>query len=334
MLKTYEATFGDIKPTGPGYNPDSDYPADAQDEFRYRLAIQHALLGQSSEAITYLLKIIETPAAPDSRWIEPAQEFLELYQTPQDIYKVCLHAKTECRIHQALEQAVRSFTIADYPVLLQRLEEHGVPILAKAFINIDLDSSLDQWFITRNPIDGQFELWLISSSAYAPKAIFISNVPSLHPEFKLYTLEWWSNRYNLISHENLFSIFSVNTQNLFAFVRRKLDLEPYVVPYEVNEDSKHLASYPLLWQTINDLLSGADPKWVIERLNIIAEEESYYADRELNYFLGLAYELSGDEDNAVKAYLTVWRSCCFHYWDGPVVDPFAIMAQAKLRKIP
>jgi hypothetical protein len=45
-----------------------------------------------------------------------------------------------------------------------------------------------------------------------------------------------------------------------------------------------------------------------------------------NYLLGLAYELAGDEANALATYLQVWQN----YSNSP----YAIMAQAKLEPIP
>ncbi len=68
------------------------FPADARDEWRFRLGIYHALLGESEAAIEYMTGIVEQPITPSSRYIAQAAAFLESYTQPEDIYRACLNA--------------------------------------------------------------------------------------------------------------------------------------------------------------------------------------------------------------------------------------------------
>ena len=57
-----------------------------------------------------------------------------------------------------------------------------------------------------------------------------------------------------------------------------------------------------------------------------AQEELTWAIPRPLYLLGLAYELSGDEANAVDAYWTLWQTF--------PESPYALLAQAKLELKP
>ena len=78
------------------------FPADAKDEWRYRLGVYHALLGEYEEAKTILNELVQKPTTPGSRWVEPANQFLALYQSPTDIYRACTQAQY-CNPNQAIE---------------------------------------------------------------------------------------------------------------------------------------------------------------------------------------------------------------------------------------
>jgi hypothetical protein len=72
------------RPYQPGRHPKrstgNPTPDDALDEWRYRLMLYHALLGNREQALGYGNAILTNPATAESRWIGPTQEFLGAYQ--------------------------------------------------------------------------------------------------------------------------------------------------------------------------------------------------------------------------------------------------------------
>lgn len=82
------------------------------------------------------------------------------------------------------------------------------------------------------------------------------------------------------------------------------------------------------------LFAGGDPAAVAERLTAVINNPAFTSRSSHYYYQGLAYQLAGDEENAVAAYVRTWQSCCMEWNYGPegyvTADPFAVMAQAKL----
>lgn len=82
----------------PVWPPEKDidgkvYPLDAADELRFKQGINYALLRESKKAKDILAGIISNPSTPNSGWITPAQEFLDIYKLPDDIYRACVNTK-------------------------------------------------------------------------------------------------------------------------------------------------------------------------------------------------------------------------------------------------
>ncbi len=89
--------------------------------------------------------------------------------------------------------------------------------------------------------------------------------------------------------------------------------------------------------TIDDLLSGADPQEIVVQLQTLANNPNFESSNRYYYYLGLAYELLEDEDNAVNAYLLAWQDCCDTWQLATEVimaKGFAVMARAKLEPVP
>jgi len=74
-------------------------------------------------------------------------------------------------------------------------------------------------------------------------------------------------------------------------------------------------------EMLNSLLAGD----VAERCYSCANDDPERVRPRLMYLLGLAYELSGDELNAVKTYWQLWHD----YLD----NPYTLMARRKLEPI-
>jgi len=96
----------------PAWPPETDeagkpYPSDAHDEWRFRLGVLHALAGEREQAIEQFETIQHQPSIANSRWIEPAQEFLSTYTTGQGLYRACV-ATELCDPSLALERESHS----------------------------------------------------------------------------------------------------------------------------------------------------------------------------------------------------------------------------------
>ena len=340
LLRFYEHQFGDWKPYGDEYSPD------AQDEFRYRLALQHAMLGERNEAIDYLTRIINSPSIPNSHWIEPAQEFMNTYQATADIYRVCQNAKVVCNLQQAVKQAARSIPNANHAVGIEQLKEFGIPILSSGPINLDNDSILEHWFILRNQ-DNKLEFWLLAQSDQTLKAWPVTTLSGLRPKINVYST--WSlpeSDYSIINSDQGITYFSLGTSDLFAFMRRQSDQEPFTALLESDSlyNEKPKWAYEQLNQSVDDLFSGVNPEQIVKRLveiktlpDFVSHSKDYHILGKYYYYLGLAYELSGKQQEAFEAYLQSWQNCCSQNpnWAGKINgDPFAIMAKAKLEPTP
>ncbi|KAA3661860.1 MAG: hypothetical protein DWQ04_15140, partial [Chloroflexi bacterium] len=115
--------------------------------------------------------------------------------------------------------------------------------------------------------------------------------------------------------------------------------EPYVTksrafePY-IPEQAPEVAA---LDQAIDDLLYGTNPQEILTRLQTLADNPDFDPNNRYYYYLGLTYELLGDEENAVNAYLMAWQDCCDTWQLAEEIvtaNPYAIMARAKLEPVP
>jgi len=81
-----QATIDLMEVLLPNWPPPQDvdgnpYPADEKDEWRYRLGVYHSLTGDFAGAVDQLNQVSTQPSAPNSRWVKPAQEFLEFIKS-------------------------------------------------------------------------------------------------------------------------------------------------------------------------------------------------------------------------------------------------------------
>ncbi len=148
------------------------YPPDAYDELRYRLGILYALAGQSSEAIRYLNEIVNTPITPDSTWIIPAQEFLNIYHTPQDLYKACQQAQF-CNQRDAMRTMVATSGMDDIQQVLSYLQNNGITIRSSGVFDFDLDGEDERWVIIQPNSQSKLEFWILSNGAEGVQAVFV-----------------------------------------------------------------------------------------------------------------------------------------------------------------
>jgi hypothetical protein len=290
-----------------------DYPDDALDEWRYRLSIYHALLANQDQATDYAQLIIDDPATPDSRWIEPAADFLAIYQIQRDIYRACLQAQY-CDPRLAFQSLVATISNEEFPDLINTLEQAGVSVRSNGFFDFDNSGDSEHWVVIRHHTGSPLEFWIISPDGTHLHSVFVTNVETDLP--RLSYLEPISEppvvkidpditfHYIQLGPENEAVIVMVEPEVVFSSDRTEMDLD-------------HLEEI---------LLTGGDPTFVQEELIILRKSPhftcSYLLCPRFLYLLGLASELANDELSAVAAYLELWRQYPGH--------PYTIMARFKL----
>lgn len=303
----------------PDWPPEVDlqgdpYPADAADELRFRLGIYYALAGEFDQALSVLNGIIDNPSSPQSSWIDSARSFLEIYRTPQDLYRACV-SQPYCDAAQALKRLVEAQPASASPTLLTTLWEAGVTQRASGYYDFDGDGTTETWITVQHRPGEKLEFWILAPYLEGIKAMRVDTVISDRPDLIPY------------DEDRVPPVLILDGNLAFQMDRRQGDLLPYL-------------SYPSLPQfypdrfkialeaVIANLFQGTDPSEVQRRLLDLREypgllcEATWSCDR-YYYFLALASELSGNPALAVDTYLQLW-------WDYSR-SPYTTMARLRLR---
>jgi hypothetical protein len=335
ILHLYESEFGDMPPPVDHfiYNLREGSPEEFQEEIPYILAMNHALLGNVEETVEYLSLITE------EAWLAPAQRFLAQYETAVDTYRACSAAGVKCDPRQALTRTVASLPPANGETILAQLVELGVPLVNSGLFDADRDQTPEYWFIVRHPGRDTNELWLLAQSDTGIKALFVDTFSEGTPRLRNHSAWNIASAYGSTPGYFLFSVGV--TDEIYAFVRRLTDREPYVIKLEGREPRLPPANpkAAALDEAIDDLLAGGDTAVAIDRLLALADMPEFEPTARYYYYLGLAYDLAGDETNAVPNYWLAWQDCCVMWEFGGIEselvtpNPFALMARAKLELI-
>ncbi|MCP5100756.1 MAG: hypothetical protein GY943_34840, partial [Chloroflexi bacterium] len=173
--------------------------------------------------------------------------------------------------------------------------------------------------------------WVLAASDVRAKAMFVDTVETLNPPLLLHTASY-------PPATDTFQ-FTIGNDAIYNFIRRLRDMEPYVVKLHASEP--YIPEQPpekaALDSAIDDLLDGTDPQEILTRLQALADDPAFEPNNRYHYYLGLTYELLGDEENAVNAYLLAWQDCCDTWQLAEEIvtaNPYAIMARAKLEPVP
>lgn len=313
-----EAAIQIMEPILPDWPPNADengdpYPLDAKDEWRYRLGIYHALIGNFEEATQYLNEVITFPIIPESRWIGPAQDFLSSYKSTEDIYKACLTSEF-CDPRRALSFLVENLDPGDFSNALTYLSLAGVKTRASGEFDFEGDGENETWFTIRHHELQKLEFWILSPYSAGIEPIFVSVVESSSPTI------------SLLEDESIPPVVLLDGSFIFSIHRVPGSSQPYLVYPDLPD------TYPNRFEDglqieINALFAGANPASVKTNLLLLQENpgllcEPYWSCDLYYYILGLASELSGDEKEAVNSYTYLW-------WNYSR-SPFTTMARLKL----
>jgi hypothetical protein len=301
----------------PSQNP---YPIDAYDAWRYRLGVYNALLGQQIEAEEYFNQIITDPIVESSSWIEPSRAFLDAYQDISDIYIAC-KAASFCHDRVALQQLTRFSNTDDPSLALDYLRNHGVEVRASGYFDFDRDGADERWMTVKHQEDLRLEFWILARGPDGIEAFFVdfTNTNSPEPYYR----------------EPVDEPPIVQLELGKGFILEKIpdSGEPYLtlVDVEYNRPTIIKDGYR---EALQDLFSGTDPAVVRESLLEIQANERFKGDcynfwfcDQFYYTIGLTYELTGDELDAIDTHVDLW-------WNYVRNSLFTIMAREKLFFIP
>lgn len=294
----------------------SEYPQDALDEWLYRLAIYHGINANQEEAISYAETIVDSPASPNSKWIDPAAAFLETYIEQRDIYLACLPS-TYCDPRLAFQSLVRTITQEEYSNLVNTLEQAGVSVLSSGFFDFDNDGETEPWVVIRHQAGSPFELWIISPTDAGLEAVFVSTIKTTNP------------RLSYIEPVTEPPTVMLDPDITFQFHKSVAGQGSDVVFVEVDVVFSSDRTETDLDELEEILLSGGDPAFVHTQLIILGNSPhftcSFLLCPRYLYLLGLASELSNDEFSTISAYLDLWRQF--------PSSPYTTMARFKLGSI-
>jgi hypothetical protein len=294
------------------------YPADALDEWRYRLGVNYALLGELQAARQAFQTIVDEPATHNSRWIQPAQDFLEVYQAPEDVYRACIGAQF-CEPYYAIQYLVANLPGGQDP--LTYLQSAGLNTFATGYFDFDDDQVRERWFTLRHQPLQALEFWILAVHPAGVSALYVANVDSQTP-----SLAYLDPAYIHPDSLYLQPVVFLDSRVAFSMQRAPETLLPYLVDVTLRE------VYPNRFEeglkaAEAALFSGASPEQVHGDLLSLAIYPGLlckgdWSCDEYYYMLGLSSQLAGDETGAVEAYHKLW-SDYLH-------SPYTSMARLKL----
>jgi len=295
------------------------YPLDAYDELRYRIGVLYALAGQSSEAVRYLTEIINTPVIPESNWMTPAQDFLNAYQEPEDLFIACQQAQY-CNLRNALRTMVATSGMDETVQVLTYLQNNGVTIRSNGPFDFDLDGEDERWMIIQPSPGTKLEFWILSKMQEGIQAVFVQVLEGTE------SLPYY--------HDPIGSppVVQFELQKGFIFKRLLHTFEAYIewVNVEYSRPTTILDGYT---QALNALMDGDDPKGIQDTLIGLMNSPRFKGDciafnicDQFHYTLGVVYDLNREGGNAIDQYLWVWRN----YGKSP----YTTLARLKLDYFP
>jgi hypothetical protein len=295
------------------------YPADGLDAWRFRLGILQALTLHPERAIEYMQLILNAPSLPGSAWIEPARQFLDRYQRPDDLFIACQVAPG-CNLRFALQALVRQGEYRDPSLALAAIQEFGVTTRASGYFDFDGDGINERWMSVQPLPGGKLEFWILINTPSGTQAIFVQVFENNAPQPYYH------------DPAEIPPVVQLERGRGFILMRDPLTSTAAIRFVDV-EYSRPTVIRQALDQATQALFNGVDPDRVLIDLQAISASPRFAGDciafnlcARYYYTLGLVYELTGDSLNAIDSYLTVWR-----YYP---LNPFTIMARLKLELLP
>ncbi|OQY89260.1 MAG: hypothetical protein B6D39_09845 [Anaerolineae bacterium UTCFX2] len=321
-----ETTAGLMETLLPQWPPEKDangepYPPDALDEWKYRLGVLYALSGKFDLAVNYLDEVVNNPTTANSRWIDPAHQFLAAYHKPEDIYNACWLAPY-CDPAHAIRFLTRQ--IPSSVDALQYLRNWGVQIVSSGFFDFDDDDEGERWFTVRNSPNQKLDFWILARSKGYHQALEVGIV-----ETRIPTINFIEEPF--IADEGLSYQPAALLDGKISFSMQRFPdtRESFLVQVPLRKEYPSRFFEPL-FNYRDALFTGTSPDLIQKKLEDLQDFpgllcKSTWSCDEYYYLLGLASELAGDAQTAVENYQRLWLDY--------TKSPFTQMARLKLDPI-
>ncbi len=306
-----------MEPILPVWPPETDengkeFPADAKDEWRYRLGIYQALSEDYDRAVETLNDLVSHPTIPTSQWVKPANEFLQAYQKPEQIYTACLQSSM-CDPNLALGSLLNKILPpAQDPV--EFMWQSGAALNSNGYFDFDNDGQSERWFtIQHRPLE-RLNLWILASTTEGLNALHVGALEGgqVNPQY--------------LDDSETSPLVWIEEGTYFHMQRDPQTSTPYLVfasprltfPDRFKEGMNAVRETLLIKGDATEALR------LLEELKLspgLLCKATWSCD-EYYYLLGLANEISGNDRAAIDAYLRLW-------WDYSK-SPFTILARLKL----
>ena len=274
----------------------------AQNIILFRLGEYYARTGDWEKAQQFFTQqVLRTKPAdqPTSEYFQSAKKFLDLRPIQKDFYRVCAKIK-KCNTGGAITQILRSSPAELFPIITNVLKEVGVTVLSSGYGDFDSDPAIEQWVVIQHPGKSEKEFWIIDKKDETIDCNYFTTVTSSKPVVNIYS-----------TYGSGDPVIQIEGKMHRAYLR-------------VPEKAKESYLEQTLDDSENELLTGQDPALIrsvlmdIEKSGSLKCAKGLQCER-LQYLLGLANELSGDQQKAVEYY---FRLCV----DDPG-SPYAILAR-------
>jgi hypothetical protein len=306
----------------PAWPPQADmqgnpYPTDARDEWRFRLGILKGFAGDEDEAKYFLNQVSINPVSSASLWKTPADTFLAIYKSSQDLYRACL-AVDPCDPRLAMQAVIKTVPPDQYDQLPNILPDLGIVVRSSGLFDFDNDGKLERWVLVRHKSTEKLEFWVMAHSSNEITALFVETVDSDNPTPHYHEP---LDTPPIVQIEQKQGFFLKYLPGTLAAYLDFTDVEFIPTTYTRN----------ILEKAVQEIFSGEDPNQSLDSLISVQKSDHFncltykICDR-FYYMLGLANELSGHEKEAIDAYIRLW-------WENKN-SPYTIMARLKLELRP
>lgn len=305
----------------PVWPPDFDlqgrlYPADAYLALQFRHAFLLALAGDQAAAQQNFQAILDDPTIDESSWKTAAQEFLNTYSTPANLYLAC-QAAPGCNASAALRQVIQSSGISDIALAQEFLRTSGVIIRSAGIFDFDLDGFHERWITVQHHPGDRLEFWILVSSEQGVQVLNLGYIETNAPVL-----------YYSVSYPGQ-PVFQLGPRQGYRLLRHVESDLPYLTSLTI-EPALTTYTRDALLAAEFALFSGTPPNEVRRNLELVLTSGRFnckthaVCDR-FYYLLGLVYELNGQPRAAVDTYIKLW-------WEN-ASSPLTTVARLKLKFI-
>lgn len=315
------------------------------EEFRVSQGIYAAYLGDQELVHSVFNDIIGNPTIAGSAWVEPSQDFLAIYQSPDDLYKACSSVNICVSYYpQSSDKSCVDLRLCDYAKALQALvntvylnsplteltdslESAGVQIPSAGWYDFDDDFIEERWFTVMPPGETSYEFWIAIEYPRGAKVLLVAD-----------SLPTYVMDFQPVESDNENISIDFGSDQTFEIVRHPNTEEPFLIIDELEVIDPIRQERALFIEMRNMLFDGYNAATIYDRMLEIKNKYSecpfeikeepgsavyvIYDCASFYYTLGLAAELIGKESEAIQYYYNVWRL----YPDRP----FAELARYKL----